>query len=214
MGGVGAAIGGRGAGAEPTRGAARRLAAGAAAGGAGLRLHTSGTLCTLQCISSLEGHTGTECRQAWRDTQAPSAGSAGWPRGSIDCQLLFGDGRQLRGITIPSYPPVNSVTGEQRRRSGPMPWGQPVAVACAGFQVRGEGPGGGGGGGAAAVPGAVAQARHAAGGPGSGLPTNSSSRIAPHRTQILEEALSCRLVICFLCVSIMRQRPAGAAVHV
>lgn len=95
-----------------------------------------------------------------------------------------------------------------------MPWGQPVAVACAGFQVRGEGPGGGGGGGAAAVPGAVAQARHAAGGPGSGLPTNSSSRIAPHRTQILEEALSCRLVICFLCVSIMRQRPAGAAVHV
>ncbi len=63
MGGVGAATGGRGAGAEPTRGAARRLAAGAAAGGAGLRLHTSGTLCTLQCISSLEGHTGTECRQ-------------------------------------------------------------------------------------------------------------------------------------------------------
>ncbi len=32
-----------------------------------------------------------------------------------------------------------------------MPWGQPVAVACAGFQVRGEGPGGGGHGGAIAL---------------------------------------------------------------
>lgn len=62
MGGVGAAAGGRGPGAEPTRGAAPRLAAGAAAGGAGLRLHTSGKLCTLQCITSSEGHTGAQCR--------------------------------------------------------------------------------------------------------------------------------------------------------